>query len=142
MYIRPCPSSNLKIWPTATGDELYSAASIGGNVSPFSKPLRLNCAPVFIPSQVPTCQRCLTLMSNRALSNKHALPQNPTWIEFERTDGDQTQWPPNTTRIVDREGHVNYMRIASIDEPLSIKWRVEVGKALAALLNKPGRLQG
>lgn len=81
-------------------------------------------------------------MSNRALSHKHALPQNPIWIEFERTDGDQTQWPPNTTRIVDREGHVNYMRVASIDEPLSLKWRVEVGKALASLLNKPGRLQG
>jgi len=78
-------------------------------------------------------------MSNRSFSSKHALPPNPAWIEFERSDGDQSLWPPNTTKSVDREGHVNYMRVASVDDPLSIKWRVEVGKALGNLMELPGK---
>jgi hypothetical protein len=78
-------------------------------------------------------------MSNRGLSNKHALPANPTWVEFERSDGDESNWPPNTTKVVDREGHVNYMRVAAIDEALSIKWRVEVGKALAGFMKLSGK---
>lgn len=65
------------------------------------------------------------------MSSKHTLPANPSWLEFERSDGDSFNWPTNTTREVDHEGHVNYMRICAIDEPLCIKWRVEVGKALA-----------
>jgi hypothetical protein len=81
-------------------------------------------------------------MSNRGLSNKHALPANPSWIEFERTDGDQSLWPTNTTKNVDREGHVNYMRVSAIDESLSIKWRVEVGKALAIIMELPGKPRG
>jgi hypothetical protein len=29
--------------------------------------------------------------------------------------------------------------VAAIDDPLSIKWRVEVGKAVAALMELPGK---
>lgn len=78
-------------------------------------------------------------MSNRASSSKYALPANPAWIEFERTDGDQSQWPQNTTKNVDREGHVNYMRVSPVDDPLCIKWRVEVGKALGSLMELAGK---
>lgn len=76
-------------------------------------------------------QSYIGLMSSRAVSSKHILPTNPTWLEFERSDGDPANWPTNTTREVDHEGHVNYMRVNTLDEPLAIKWRVEVGKALA-----------
>ena len=78
-------------------------------------------------------------MSNRGLSNKHVLPANPTWIEFERSDGDQNLWPRNTTKVVDQESHVNYMRVAPLDDYISIKWRVEVGKALAGFMDLPGK---
>jgi hypothetical protein len=94
-------------------------------------------------SQVPVSRlsnrRCVGIMSNRSFSSKHTLPPNPAWIEFERSDGDQNLWPQNTTKSVDREGHVNYMRVAPLDDPLCIKWRVESGKALANLMELPGK---
>lgn len=74
-------------------------------------------------------------MSHRGAAGKHTLPPNPTWLEFENTDGDESLWPTNNTEVVDAEGHVNYMRIARLDESLSIKWRTEVGKGVAKLSN-------
>ncbi|KAF7985154.1 hypothetical protein HWV62_7724 [Athelia sp. TMB] len=75
-------------------------------------------------------------MSHRGpASSKHSMPPNPKWIEFENSDGDESLWPTNTTEVVDREGHVNYMRPAALDESLSIKWRVEVAKGVAKLAN-------
>ncbi|KAF8141520.1 hypothetical protein EV363DRAFT_1204315 [Boletus edulis] len=73
----------------------------------------------------------------RSISSGHVLPPNPTFIDFSVSDGDQSQWPTNTTRVVDSEGHVNYMRSVPIDESLSIKWRCEVGASLALQLGKP-----
>lgn len=75
---------------------------------------------------------------HRAFSAKHVLPENPSWIEFQRSDGDNKNWPTNTTREVDSEGHVNYMRVAALDDPLCIKWRVEVGRSLAQIMLMPG----
>lgn len=77
-------------------------------------------------------------MSTRNVSSGHVLPSNPTFIDFTISDGDESQWPTNTTRAVDSEGHVNYMRPVPIDESLSIKWRCEVGASLALQLKKPG----
>ena len=77
-------------------------------------------------------------MSSRTISAGHVLPQNPTFIDFPVSDGHESQWPANTTRVVDSEGHVNYMRPVPIDESLSIKWRCEVGASLALQLKKPG----
>lgn len=74
-------------------------------------------------------------MSHRGLSIKHALPANPTWLEFVNSDGDQSLWPTNNSEVVDAEGHVNFMRIAGIDEPISIKWRCEAAKGVAKLSN-------
>ncbi|KAI6041303.1 hypothetical protein EDC04DRAFT_2670256 [Pisolithus marmoratus] len=76
-------------------------------------------------------------MSGRGVSTGHVLPANPTYIDFPISDGDVDQWPTNTTRIVDSEGHVNYMRPVPLDESLCIKWRCEVGASLAVRLNKP-----
>jgi hypothetical protein len=72
------------------------------------------------------------------ISSGHVLPSNPTYIDFPLSDGDESQWPTNTARVVDSEGHVNYMRPVPIDESLSVKWRCEVGASLALQLKKPG----
>lgn len=68
----------------------------------------------------------------------HVLPDNPTWIDFPRSDGNTNQLPKNTTKIVDGEGQVNYMRPVGLDESLAIMWRVSVGAALAPKLGYPG----
>lgn len=75
---------------------------------------------------------------SRMISSGHVLPSNPTYIDFPLSDGDESQWPTNTARVVDSEGHVNYMRPVPIDESLSVKWRCEVGASLALQLSKPG----
>ncbi|KAH7890844.1 hypothetical protein F5I97DRAFT_91417 [Phlebopus sp. FC_14] len=76
-------------------------------------------------------------MSVRSISGAHVLPDNPTFIDFPVSDGDQSQWPTNTTRAVDSEGHVNFMRPVPLDESLCVKWRCEVGASLASQLKKP-----
>ncbi|KAG1746514.1 uncharacterized protein EDB91DRAFT_1117321 [Suillus paluster] len=77
----------------------------------------------------------MSARSHKGFSSSHAIPPNPTFLDFPRSDGDPSNWPTNTTFAVDSEGHVNYMRVAALDESLSIKWRVEVGASLATKLN-------
>jgi hypothetical protein len=79
-------------------------------------------------------------MSSRGLSNKHALPSNPSFLEFEKSDGDSALWPHNTTKVVDAEGCVNFMQHVALDEPMSIKWRVGVGAAVSSILGLPGEV--
>jgi hypothetical protein len=73
--------------------------------------------------------------THKGFGSSHVLPTNPILLDFPRSDGDPSNWPLNTTFRVDDEGHVNYMREVAIDEPLSIKWRTEVGAILASRLN-------
>ncbi|KAG2128579.1 hypothetical protein DEU56DRAFT_741948 [Suillus clintonianus] len=73
--------------------------------------------------------------THKGFGSSHAIPPNPTFLDFPRSDGDPSKWPTNTSPHVDSEGHVNYMRQAALDEPLSIKWRVEVAASLATKLN-------
>ena len=68
------------------------------------------------------------------------LPENPSWIEFPRSDGDSAILPRNTTEVVDSEGQVNFMRPVGLDESLSIMWRVAVGSQLAIRMQLPGEL--
>jgi len=42
------------------------------------------------------------------------------------------------TRIVDGEGNVNYFEHLSLEHTQNIKWRYEVGEALARALKMPG----
>jgi hypothetical protein len=79
-----------------------------------------------------------SMSARRQYSDKHALPANPAWVEFERSDGNESLWPSNTTRIVDGEGHVNFMLPLDINEPMCIKWRTEVGAAVAVALRLLG----
>ncbi|THV02463.1 hypothetical protein K435DRAFT_749121 [Dendrothele bispora CBS 962.96] len=73
----------------------------------------------------------------RSVGTRHELPPNPTFKTFERSDGSQTTWPTNTTRVVDREGHVNFMDPVTLDLPIAIKWRVQIAEALANALKWP-----
>lgn len=71
-------------------------------------------------------------MSRRVAA--HKLPDNPTWIEFPRSDGNSRSWPTNTKKVV-TGGEVNYMRPASLEDSVSIHWRVSVGDSVAKALN-------
>ncbi|RPD64199.1 hypothetical protein L226DRAFT_611784 [Lentinus tigrinus ALCF2SS1-7] len=67
----------------------------------------------------------------------HTIPDNPHWIEFPRSDGSPSHLPKNTTKVIDSEGQVNYMRPVEMEESLSILWRVSVGAAMATRMNMP-----
>ncbi|PSR82623.1 hypothetical protein PHLCEN_2v6056 [Hermanssonia centrifuga] len=78
-------------------------------------------------------------MSIRRIGNTKTLPPNPKWVELPRSDGDRSQWPKNTERVVDHEGCVNFMRPIDIDEAVSITWRVAAGKMIAQTLKLDGK---
>ncbi|KAF8630139.1 hypothetical protein AX15_003092 [Amanita polypyramis BW_CC] len=59
------------------------------------------------------------------------IPPGATVIEFRRSDGKSHQWPTNTIRAVDRDGEVNYMRHLDLDAPTSVRWRLQVARAIA-----------
>jgi hypothetical protein len=75
----------------------------------------------------------------KTLGAHHQLPDNPSWIEIPRSDGDASRWPSNNTAVVDADGHVNYFRPVSLDEGPSVGWRLAIGKALAAKLDYAGQ---
>lgn len=72
----------------------------------------------------------------RRTGGSHALPPNPDWVEFSRTDGDRSTWPTNTTYVV-TNGEVNYFRVVDIDESLSVMWRKAVGPKIAEQMGLP-----
>ncbi|KAF7794256.1 hypothetical protein EIP86_005389 [Pleurotus ostreatoroseus] len=71
-------------------------------------------------------------------SRQHAIPADVIWLDFPRTDGDNSSWPKNQSEVVDSEGHVNFMRPMSVDENTGVLWRKVVGKFVAQKLGKPG----
>ncbi len=68
------------------------------------------------------------------------IPANATVIEFKRTDGNSRSWPANTTRAADGDGQVNYMRYLDLDAPTSVKWRLQVARAVALDKGMPGNM--
>ncbi|RDB20827.1 hypothetical protein Hypma_012012 [Hypsizygus marmoreus] len=77
-------------------------------------------------------------MSARRISEKQiSIPENAHFLDFERSDGDPKSWPTNTTRIVDEEGHVNFMQPLTINDPASVRWRIGVAQGIAAALKLP-----
>lgn len=77
---------------------------------------------------------------SRRLAGSHTLPENPEWLEFERSDGNSSNLPKNTKQVVDGEGQVNFMRPVPLDEGLAIGWRVAVGTQLAIRMGLPGKI--
>ncbi|THH32457.1 hypothetical protein EUX98_g1735 [Antrodiella citrinella] len=53
------------------------------------------------------------------------------FLEFPRSDGDKSQWPSNTKKVVDKDGAVNYMSTQTIDGAPSPIWRRNCGMAIA-----------
>jgi hypothetical protein len=66
------------------------------------------------------------------------VPSNPTYLEFEFSDGDPSKWPSNTTRVVDNEGCVNYFEYLPLENGKNLQWRMQIGEAVAKDLNLPG----
>ena len=76
----------------------------------------------------------------KSLNNRtHAIPSDAVFLEFERSDGQSSHWPRNTTQEVDEEGQVNFMRPMGDDESTAILWRKTVGGYVAKILGKQGR---
>ncbi|KAF9466099.1 hypothetical protein BDZ94DRAFT_1158717 [Collybia nuda] len=77
-------------------------------------------------------------MSARRISDKPvSVPENATFLEFERSDGDRRTWPTNTTPIVDSEGHVNFMQPVDLESSSAIRWRIGAGQGAAVALERP-----
>lgn len=80
-------------------------------------------------------------MASRRLGDAPiSIPANATVIEFKRTDGHPRAWPTNTTRAVDGDGQVNYMRHLELDTPTPAKWRLQVARAIALDKGMPGNM--
>ena len=77
---------------------------------------------------------------SRVSDKTYSLPPNPSWITFERTDGDESLWPhiSKTRPEIDSDGHVNYLRPVELDESASLRWRHGIGMAVARQLELPG----
>lgn len=72
----------------------------------------------------------------RGAAKRHVLPDNPVWVDIPRSDGGG-KLPTNTEKVVDGDGHVNFMRPVPLDEPLCIHWRNTIGPRVAAVLGLP-----
>lgn len=66
------------------------------------------------------------------------LPNDVEWVVIGTSDGDPARWPTNTSPIPDGEGHINYMKLLDLDNTFAIKWRLQIGKALAEMHKYPG----
>ena len=75
------------------------------------------------------------MSAHRSLGKNYALPDNPVFVDFPSSDGNPSLWPKTTTKVVDSDGHVNFMDPVPLDHSISIKWRVQVGDAVGLSLN-------
>jgi hypothetical protein len=66
-----------------------------------------------------------------------ALPENPIWLEFPRSDADSARWPTETKMVI-RDGEVNWYREVEEVESKNINWRRVVACAVANKMGKPG----
>ena len=76
-------------------------------------------------------------MSSRNVASGHALPANPVFLDFEKSDGDTKQWPTNTKEVVNAEGQVNYMKPLGLEESSNIHWRCQIAMKVAERLGRP-----
>ncbi|KAF9454321.1 hypothetical protein P691DRAFT_717785 [Macrolepiota fuliginosa MF-IS2] len=78
-------------------------------------------------------------MSRRLGQPSVVFGPDTVFLDFPRSDGDDTKWPTNTIRVVDAEGQVNFMELVDIDASAQArKWRATVGKAIALKMEMPG----
>lgn len=74
-------------------------------------------------------------MSQRRVPQSYGLPQNPTWLavnDFPKSDGTESQYPTALSETsVDESGRINYYVPTQNDDSICIRWRKELGDALA-----------
>jgi hypothetical protein len=82
------------------------------------------------------------MSAKRHLTKLVVVPENPLWLEFTGSDGDPSTWPPRarTQRVVDAQEHVNFYRVVDLDEPSALRWRIEIGAAVAGQMGLPGNM--
>jgi hypothetical protein len=73
------------------------------------------------------------------------MPENPTWIEFNRSDGHSDHWPTTTKPKLDDDqvGYINYYRLVPVNdsEPgRGIKWRRSIATSLAQSMKLPSKV--
>lgn len=61
------------------------------------------------------------------------------YLEFPRTDGSSTKWPLDKLDPTPVQNEVNFMRPIALNEPLSLKWRIQIGREVAKLLGHSGK---
>lgn len=76
-----------------------------------------------------------------ATPKKAALPDNPIYLDFLRSDGDESLRPEKTECIVDSVGHVNWMEACALDDGRTIRWRRGVALGVATKMKMPGARQ-
>ena len=76
-------------------------------------------------------------MSSRSVASGHALPANPVYLDFGKTDGDAKQLPTNTREVVDTDGQVNYMKPLGLEDSSNIHWRYQIAMKIAERMGKP-----
>lgn len=74
----------------------------------------------------------------KTLASSYSLPPNPEWISFPRTDANSSRWPKNNSRVILQDGTVNYFELLPIDHGQVVKWRIQVGAAVAERLGYVG----
>jgi hypothetical protein len=80
-------------------------------------------------------------MSNSRRLGQPAITFGPdtVFLDFPRTDGDESRWPTNITPVVDVDSQVNFMEPLDVDESAQArKWRAAIGKAIATKLEMQG----
>ncbi|KAF9006127.1 hypothetical protein BDQ17DRAFT_1389700 [Cyathus striatus] len=77
------------------------------------------------------------MSARRVAEGKLDLPPNPTWIDFPESDGSASTWPTNTTRVIDHEGHVNFMQVQDLMSYSAVRWRITIAKAIAVEMRMP-----
>jgi hypothetical protein len=69
---------------------------------------------------------------------KAELPANLTLKDFPASDGIKN-WPTNNTRVVNENSSFDYYEALDLDNPESIRWRVQLGEHLQRALSWPGK---
>ena len=100
------------------------------------------CYPATATVQYSAGQQCThrspSPVQGLPVASKLSMPSKDTKeLEFPHSDGNENLWPSNTTRLVDSEGHVNYMHPIVADDDWDVRWRKSVGGAVAVLMKLP-----
>jgi hypothetical protein len=106
-----------------------SSTNVGAGISAGKDPIPQSCSRIR-----------LVFGMARGL-RKDAMPENPSWIDFNRSDGHSDHWPTNTEGKLDDIEYIDSWRLVPVDEPgRSIKWRKEIAMSVAESMKLPSKV--